>query len=221
MLRLARPPVLAHGCRVVEAFVVERAAGPLMVRRSPSMHRVESFRSTASRKEEAMSLFDRHLNPLSPAFLVVLVLAGIAVPTGSALAQQDNLVTLNLASGTDNMFIMNQGRGTGICRPAMESAACPSTLTWEWTNPAGMGNTNRSIVIEFLTGTAGAFRCFEPEGIPAVRFQLTPSIDTVEVTVSSNCPAKSAWIYRIRCLLIDTGLPCPDVAAIDPGVIIR
>jgi len=166
-----------------------------------------------------MSLFDRHLSPLSPAFLVALVLAGIAVPAGPALAQ-DNQVRLSLAPGATDLRITNQGRGTGVCRPATVSPDCPSTLKWTWVNSAGMGNVNRKIVIELINGTFGAERCLTMGGMATISFQLTQAINNVTADVSANCPPKSAWIYRIRCELISNGDPCPNVAAIDPGTII-
>ncbi len=166
-----------------------------------------------------MSLFDRHLNPLTPAFLVVLVLAGIAVPAGPALAQ-DNKVMLFLAPGANVLRITNQGRGTGVCRPATVSPDCPSTLKWTWVNSAGMGNVNRKIVIELINGTFGAESCLTMGGMASRSFQLTQAINNVTADVSANCPPKSAWIYQIRCELISNGNPCPDVNEIDPGAII-
>ena len=158
-----------------------------------------------------MFRFDRHLNPLSPAFLTVLLLAGLAV-SADRVAAQDNTVLFQLTG--NNLRITNQGRGVGICKTS--STDCPNTVTWRWTN--ANAHTDKRIVIEFIKGTDDAFQCLEEGGSAKVSFQLTSATNSVTATVSSNCPPKSAWIYRVRCEFIANGNECAP--PIDPGAII-
>jgi len=163
-----------------------------------------------------MSLFDRHLNPLSPAFLVALVLAGIVFPAGRAAAQPGVVTIKVMGNGDAARNIQLMDRGTGICRSNQNN--CPNWIEWKWTvNQDGVA---KKVIIKLVNGTFGAETCLlNGAGAATKEFEIAWAAGgaSVTATVAVGCPPKSAWIYEVSCKKMD-GTPCAP--AIDPGVII-
>ncbi|MCH7666182.1 MAG: hypothetical protein IH936_09690 [Acidobacteria bacterium] len=163
-----------------------------------------------------MSVFDRHLNPLSPAFLVALVLAGIVVPAGRAAAQPGVVTIKVMGNGDAARNIQLMDRGTGICRSNQNN--CPNWIEWKWT--VNQDDVAKKVIIKLVNGTFGAETCLlNSSGVPTKEFEITWAAGgaSVTATVAGGCPEKSAWIYEVSCEK-DTGAAC--ATPIDPGAII-
>ncbi len=169
-----------------------------------------------------MSLWSRYVAPWSLCLVATLVL--LWVSSGSVQAQEspppppENVVQINIVNSQFKLT----NRGVGLCKNPTND--CSNQIVWKWIGADPNPRETEKIVINYVKGTNEAYNCFQDTGgNPKLSFEILARQSDVTATVSTACPAKSAWLYQISCVRTDPGYEgtqCTGIAPVDPGAVI-